>query len=216
MSAPTKRQLKAACEALGKVDDALAKAYNEISIPTWRRAEPNYATLGRLVAYQQISTKAAAAIWARVTDTYGDDVNPLDILRATENELRACGLSGPKIKHLKSIAAAIDTGALCFDRLRRVPREDARQELLVVKGIGPWTAELYFLYVLGEMDAFPTSDVGLMEAHKLLSGAETRMTSKEFTAHADRWQPHRGVAAHLLWGYLNHQRAKAEKAGSTM
>ena len=87
--------------------------------------------------------------------------------------------------------------------------DNARKELLAVKGIGPWTADLFLLYALGKMDAFPIGDVGLMEAHKRLSGAEERMTAKAFTAHAEIWQPYRGVAAHLLWGWLNAERSGA-------
>ena len=85
----------------------------------------------------------------------------------------------------------------------------ARAELLAVKGIGPWTADLFLLYAAGKMDAFPHGDVGLMEAHKRLGGYDTRMTNKDFSAHAEAWRPNRGVAAHLLWGWLNAERAKA-------
>ena len=81
--------------------------------------------------------------------------------------------------------------------------------MVSVKGIGPWTAELFLLYSVGATDAFPVGDVGLMEAHKLLLEVETRMEIKEFTAHAECWRPYRGVAAHLLWGWINDRRAKA-------
>ncbi|MEL7130350.1 MAG: DNA-3-methyladenine glycosylase 2 family protein, partial [Pseudomonadota bacterium] len=85
----------------------------------------------------------------------------------------------------------------------------ARKELVAVKGIGPWTAELFLLYARGEMDAFPVADVGLMEAHKRLSDAPARMDRDAFTTHAERWRPWRGVAAHLLWAWLNRERANA-------
>ena len=77
-----------------------------------------------------------------------------------------------------------------------------------MKGIGPWTAELFLLYAVGAMDAFPTADVGLMEAHKRLGAYKIRMKSKAFTAHAECWRPFRGVAAHLLWGWLHVDRAR--------
>ena len=135
------------------------------------------------------------------------------MLAVGEEVLRTYGLSRPKIRHLKSIAAAIDTGALNLDRIAAASLEDARKELLAVKGIGPWTAELFLLYALGEMNAFPTADVGLMEAHKQLSHATDRMDAKTFSQHAEKhWQPYRGVAAHLLWRWLNVQRAKKDAA----
>ena len=137
------------------------------------------------------------------------EITPVIMLETTEEDLRTLGLSRPKISHLKSIANAIETDALNLDRIADSSLEDARKELLAVKGIGPWTAELFLLYALGEMDAFPVADVGLMEAHKRLSGANARMDTKAFTAHAAIWKPYRGVAAHLLWGWLNAERAKA-------
>jgi len=209
MTAPSRAKIKAACQALGKTDPALARAYAEIGTPEWRARPRTYQTLATSVAYQLISTKAAASIWGRVTDAL-PAITPETILATSDDDLRAFGLSRPKVSHLKSIATAIDTDALNLDRIATASLADARKELLAVKGIGPWTAELFLLYALGEMNAFPTADVGLMEAHKQLSDAETRMDAKAFTAHAEAWCPYRGVAAHLLWGWLNAQRAKAE------
>ncbi len=210
MTAPTKRALKAACETLASVDPALARAYNEIGLPTWRDQPASYAMLARIVTYQQISTKAAASIWGRVVDAYGEDMPPQTILAATEDDLRACGLSRPKVRHFTSIAEAIVTGALSFDRICAAPLNEARKELLAVKGIGPWTAELVLLYAIGAVDAFPVGDVGLMESHRKLGGYDTRMGIKAFTQHAEIWRPHRGVAAHLLWDWLNHFRAASK------
>ncbi|MEO1405513.1 MAG: DNA-3-methyladenine glycosylase 2 family protein [Pseudomonadota bacterium] len=165
-----------------------------------------YETIATTIAYQQISVKAAAAIWARVKDRFGD-VSAAAIADASEEDLRGCGLSRPKIRHMKSVARAFETGALDLKRVADAPLDDARAELLSVKGIGPWTAELFLLYALGEMDALPTADLGLMEAHKRLSNADERMDKAAFTAHAEAWRPWRGVAAHLLWAWLHHDRA---------
>lgn len=208
MTAPSRARIKTACQALSKVDPALARAYQEIGLPAWRARPRAYATIATTIAYQQISTKAAASIWARVTGAL-PVLTPAAMLATSDDALRALGLSRPKISHLKSIARAMETGMLNLDRVAAAPLEEARKELLSVKGIGPWTAELFLLYALGEMNAFPTADVGLMEAHKQLSNADRRMDAKTFTAHATLWQPYRGVAAHLLWAWLNAERAKA-------
>jgi len=114
------------------------------------------------VAYQLLSTKAASAIWARVTDAL-PDITPDTILAADEEPLRTAGLSRPKIAHLKSIATAIKTDVLNLDRIAGASLEEAHKELLTVKGI-----------------------------------------------YADLWKPYRGVAAHLLWGWVNAQRTKAK------
>ncbi len=207
MTAPSRRRLKTACERLALADPALARAYESLGVPAWRTSEPGYNMLGRMIAHQQLSTKAAATIWGRV-EVFLGEVTPETLLAADPDALRACGLSRPKVAHLTSIAQAMVTGELNLTRVCAADLDTARAELVAVRGIGPWTAELFLLYAVGAMDAFPIADVGLMEAHKQLGGYETRMESKLFTQHAEIWRPHRGVAAHLLWGWLNAERAR--------
>ena len=207
MTAPSRRRLKTACERLALADPALARAYESLGVPAWRTSEPGYNMLGRMIAHQQLSTKAAATIWGRV-EVFLGEVTPETLLAADPDALRACGLSRPKVAHLTSIAQAMVTGELNLTRVCAADLDTARAELVAVRGIGPWTAELFLLYAIGAMDAFPIADVGLMEAHKQLGGYETRMESKLFTRHAEKWRPHRGVAAHLLWGWLNAERAR--------
>lgn len=206
MSAPSRSQLKQACKLLAGTDRALERAYDETGVPDWRSGEANYAAIARMLTYQQISTKAAGAIWGRVQARYGD-LKPEVILAAKVEDLRACGLSRPKIRYLTAIAEAVVTGTLNFERVLGAPIDAAHKELVAVKGIGPWTAELFLLYA-GNMDAFPPGDVGLMEAHKLLLRSDTRLDAKAFSTLAETWRPYRGVAAHLLWGWINMMRAK--------
>lgn len=207
MTAPPRRKLKAACEHLATTDPALARAYETIGVPVWRSETPGYAMLGRMVSHQQISLSAAAAIWSRLEARLGE-VTADTILADDPEAIRACGMSRPKVAHLISIAEAMASGQLDLARVCAAPLDGARAELLAVRGIGPWTAELVLLYAAGAMDAFPVGDVGLMAAHHKLGGYETRMESKAFTAHAESWRPHRGVAAHLLWGWLHVDRAR--------
>ncbi len=207
MTAPSPRRLKAACERFAAIDPALGAAYEAIGVPAWRSGEPTYAMIGRMIAHQQISTKAAATIWGRVETLFGE-VTAEAILETDPEILRQCGLSRPKVAHLTSIAEAMVSGELNLARVCTSDLDSARAELVSVRGIGPWTAELFLLYAVGAMDAFPTADVGLMEAHRQLSGAGDRMTAGAFTAHAEAWRPHRGVAAHLLWGWLNMMRER--------
>jgi DNA-3-methyladenine glycosylase II len=212
MTSPSRAKLKAACDALALADPALDRAYRETGLPVWRDGEPTYATLARMVSHQLISLSAAAAIWSRTEALLGD-VTPEAVLAVDPGALRACGQSGPKVGHLVSIAESLVSGRLSLARVCAAPLVDARKELLAVKGIGPWTAELFLLYATGAMDAFPVGDVGLMEAHKLLSAHETRMDIKGFTAQAELWRPYRGVAAHLLWAWLHVHRAASGRVG---
>ncbi|MEM1390201.1 MAG: DNA-3-methyladenine glycosylase 2 family protein [Pseudomonadota bacterium] len=207
MSAPSEPVLVEACEALSDCDAALARAYRETGLPVWREAEPRYENLARIIAYQQLSTKAAGTIWGRVLERHGS-ITPDCILDDSEEGLRSCGLSRPKIRHLKSIADAVTSGALCFDRLCSAPIDNARDELVAVKGIGPWTAEIFLMNAVGKLDAFPVGDVGLMEAYKQLADLEERHEIKAFSVLAEDWRPYRGVAAHLLWGWINMMRDK--------
>lgn len=209
MSTPSSDTLTTACEQLSAVDPALKRAYAEIGLPVWRTAEPNYASLARIIAYQQISTKAAAAIWGRFIEHVEENACASRVLSCSDEDLQSCGLSRPKVRYFKSIAEAVETGALDFDRLARVDVASARKELIAVKGIGVWTAEVFLMNAIGKLDAFPEGDVGLMESYRLLSDAEVREPSKAFTALAENWRPYRGVAAHLLWGWINATRDKA-------
>lgn len=210
--APSRQKLKTACDQVAATDPALARAYEVIGVPVWRVSAPTYALLGSLISHQQISLSAAAAIWRRV-EGYLGDVTAGNMLDADPEAIRACGMSRPKVAHLVSIAEAMVSGQLNLERVCAAPLDEARQELLSVRGIGPWTAELFLLYAAGAMDAFPVADVGVMEAHKRLGAYDTRMETRAFTSHAEGWRPYRGVAAHLLWGWLHVDRARGAAPG---
>ena len=207
--APSRAEIDAACQELSRQDPHLAKAYSDVGAPDWRATTVSYETLARAVTYQLISLQAAGAIWQRVCAQLEHDICPERVLSLDEDRLRACGLSRPKVGHVRSIAEAIQSGALCFNRLRHADISAARRELLAVRGIGPWTADLFLMNALGHMDAFPQGDVGIMESYRLLQGAETREPAKDFLKRAEAWRPYRGVAAHLLWAWLHQWRDAA-------
>lgn len=200
-------ELQQACAGLAAREPALSRAHAEIGTPEWRQAECTYATLARMIAFQQISTRAGATIWGRLEARLGA-VTPEALLALDEEAIRACGFSRPKLGHLRAIADAVVSGALDLDCPQTMAADDARNHLTAVRGIGPWTAELYLLYAGRQFDAFPTADLGLMESYRQLSGLETRPGKAEFAQIAERWRPWRGVAAHLLWDWINALRAK--------
>ena len=214
MSAPPRALVRQACETLATCDEALAKAYEMNGLPEWRSRPPHYETLARLVTYQLLSTRAAGAIWDRVQARLGE-VTIETVRSASNDDLRACGLSGPKVEHFRAIADAIASDTLDLERVCRIDPDAARQELLAVRGIGPWTAEVFLLCSAGALDAFPVGDVGLMESHKILLSLDERLTAKSFTSLAENWRPYRGAAAHLLWAHINTVR-EAEQKDSPM
>ncbi|MEM7327948.1 MAG: DNA-3-methyladenine glycosylase 2 family protein [Pseudomonadota bacterium] len=207
MTAPSKSVLRHACETLADTDPVLAKAYATIGLPHWRGTEPSYRTLARIVVYQLISTQAADAIWARVEARYAD-MTAIAVLKDDHVALLACGLSRPKLGHLLAIAEAVEGGVLDFAILAASPIAEARKTLLGIRGIGPWTAETFLMNALGQLDAFPHGDVGLMESYKRLSGSESRLPAKAFSEQAKAWAPYRAVAAHLLYDWLHFDRAR--------
>ncbi|MEL6387007.1 MAG: DNA-3-methyladenine glycosylase 2 family protein [Pseudomonadota bacterium] len=205
--APSERDLRSACQVLADRDEALAKAHDRIGLPNWRVIEPTFEALARMIAYQQISTRAASAIWGRVCNRL-PAMTPADLLGTPDDTLRDCGLSRPKISHMRAIAVACDNGALCMETLCAVPIDEARKHLTAVKGIGPWTADVFLMTATGALDAFPAGDVGLMESYRLLRGDDAKLPPKVFLKRAETWRPFRGVAAHLLWDWINNERGR--------
>ena len=204
MPAPDHDTLVLACETLTERDTALAKAHALHGLPNWRTAPAEYVTLARTVAYQQISLTAAGAIWERTLTYFGGEakVTPQAMIDTSDEDLQSCGMSRPKIAHMKSIAHAIIAGTLNLQRVLGAPIEAAQKELLSVKGIGPWTADIFLLYS-GTLDAFPAGDIGLMNAYQMLSGRAERPSSGEFATIPEQWRPYRGDAAHLLWAHFH-------------
>ena len=196
------KQLSKAIQALTKSCAVIKAAHARVGVPEWRTRQGDYAGLARIIAYQQLSTKAAATIWGRVEVLLGK-ITPKAVLAADIDALRACGLSRPKIAHIRSIAEAVQSGSLNLRRVAKASDEEAQAELVAVKGIGPWTADVYLMFCLGRWDVFPHADIGLSESYRMITGERKRHPPKKFLKTGERWRPYRGVAAHMLWAYIN-------------
>ncbi|MDP3495700.1 MAG: DNA-3-methyladenine glycosylase 2 family protein [Hyphomonadaceae bacterium] len=207
-----RKQLSKAVKLLAKECHIIRAAHEFVGVPEWRTRQADYAGLARIIAYQQLSTKAAGTIWGRVEVLLGK-VTPKGVLAADIDSLRACGLSRPKIAHIQSIAEAVETGTLNLRRVAKASDDDAREELVAVKGIGPWTADVYLMFCLGRWDVFPHADIGLSEAYRMITGERKRHPPSKFLKTGERWRPYRGVAAHMLWAYINAAR-DAQRGGA--
>ncbi|PSC04965.1 Fe-S cluster assembly protein HesB [Alsobacter soli] len=203
----TEEELSAALDALVARDPALAPLRAAVGPVAPRRRPPGFPGLCAIMIGQQVSTASAAAIWTRFSSRF-DPPTPEAILAASEEDLRACGFSAPKIRAAKAIAEAIASGALPLDALGDMPADEAHALLCAVKGIGPWTADVYLLFCLGHPDAFPAGDLALQEAARLGFGLDARPSPKAFTTLAERWRPWRGAAATLLWAYYKVARGR--------
>jgi DNA-3-methyladenine glycosylase II len=178
--------------------------------PPLRRREAGFAGMAAIIVAQQVSTASATAIFGRLQAR----IVPLDaaeIAKATEEDLRACGLSNAKIRALRALAQAIE-GGLDLQGLGGLDAEDAHSALVAVKGVGPWTADVFLLFCLGHPDAFPAGDVALQEAAKLALNLKQRPDVARLERIAERWRPLRGVAARMLWAYYRGVKARSGMA----
>jgi DNA-3-methyladenine glycosylase II len=165
-----------------------------------RLREPGFEGLARIVVSQQVSVASAAAIWARFSSRF-QPMAAATILAASEEELRAAGLSRPKVRTLRAIAMAVTHEGLELDAFDTVPSEQVHAALTRVSGIGPWTADVFLMFCLGRADGFPPGDLALQEAAKMVMQLDVRPTAAELLEIAERWRPWRSVAARLLWAY---------------
>ena len=180
-------------------------------IPLRRRAG-GFEGLAEIVKSQQISTSAAASIWARLSAAV-EPFSAQNFLATPEEALRAAGLSRPKIRTLTGIGAACVDG-FDLDGLHSRSPAEAIAAMVALKGIGPWTAEIYLLFCLGHVDIFPAGDLALQRAVQHGLGLEERPNEKALRALAERWAPWRGVAARLFWAYYRARRDGAAEPWS--
>jgi DNA-3-methyladenine glycosylase II len=176
-----------------------------------RLQEPGFAGLARIIVAQQVSTASANAIFGRLAAAL-EPLSAPTLIAASDETLRACGLSWAKIRALRALAEAVAQRGLDLVGLGALVAEDAHRALVAVKGIGPWTADIFLLFCLGHPDAFPAGDIALQEAAKLVLGLETRPDARRLEEIAERWRPLRGIAARMLWAYYRAARQRVGMA----
>ncbi|MEL6375376.1 MAG: DNA-3-methyladenine glycosylase 2 family protein, partial [Pseudomonadota bacterium] len=187
----------AALRARCQVMDAVAAL---AGVPPLRPRMADFEGLCRIIIGQQVSVASAKAIHAR-TKTVVGRLTPAAIGALDDEGMRACGLSRPKQRTLRAIVAAVDEGALDFAKLARMPDDEVIERLTAIKGIGPWTADIYLMFGLRRADAFAPGDLALQLALRDAMGLTARPGPQEMVAYAEPWRPWRSVAARLLWSY---------------
>ena len=170
-------------------------------LPTRLRKDGFDQLLSAIVS-QQVSVAAARAIWKRMKEA--KLTGPRKVIWASEDELRAVGLSRQKVRYAKALAEA----RIDFKGLREAPNEEIVKILTEVNGIGVWTAEVYAMFSLGRADVFAPGDLALQESARLLFDLEKRPTEKQLRVMAEAWSPWRSVAARLLWAYYHVQKQR--------
>ena len=163
-----------------------------------RRRDDPFSGLARIVCGQQVSTAAARTIWGRVREEFGGEPTP-EQAAAGEARLRGCGLSGRKASYIAGIGAAVTAGELDLEALERASDEAVIEELVKLKGLGRWSGEMFLMFHLERPDVFSAGDLGLRNGIRLALDLEHAPTPAEAEEIAERWRPHRTLAAIYLW-----------------
>jgi len=191
-----------ASEALAAGDPLMAKlvcCYQGASLAS--RGDP-FSTLARSIVGQQISVKAADSVWARFVDRVGE-VTPLRVSTVGEDGLAGCGLSQRKIEYVSDLAKHFLSGRMDPSNWAALDDEAIIGELVGVRGIGRWTAEMFLIFNLMRPDVFPVDDIGLQRAVFERYFAGEKQPRKVLAEFGDRWRPWRSVATWYLWRSLD-------------
>jgi DNA-3-methyladenine glycosylase II len=194
--------LRDAVDQLAAVEPAFAAAIARAGYPAPRVREPGYETLLRTIVGQQVSVASASAVWTRLETLLGKGCAPDALLAQDYDALRGCGLSRQKQGYARSLAALVLSGELDLGNL---PDDDeaAIAQLVHVKGIGRWSAEIYLLFAEGRSDVFPAGDLAVMVELGRLMGLDEKPSEKQLREMAEAWRPYRGAAAVLAWHSYN-------------
>lgn len=187
-------------QALAAADPKLAPLTRHFGHIEYRLRPAGFEALLRLIVEQQLSVKAADTILARVHAGLGDPT-PKALLDHEIDALRSYGLSRPKIAYARALAEAVQAGSFDPAALLALDTEDAAVQLMGLKGIGRWTAEVYLMFSEGRLDLFPVGDIALREAVGWLDGLEARPNEVYCAERTRVWSPYRSVASHLLWAW---------------
>jgi len=171
-----------------------------------RRGRPDdaYGSLVRTIVGQQLSTKAARSIYGRLTALFdGRPPTPGELISTDEELLRACGLSGPKVRYLRDLAERVVSGGLDLRALHDQPDEEVIRQITAVKGLGQWSADMFLMFHLGRRDVLPVGDLGVRRAVERAYDLPEIPDAETLQDIALPWSPHRTLASFYLWKFLD-------------
>jgi DNA-3-methyladenine glycosylase II len=189
-----------ALKFLAARDPHIGAEFARIGLPPRRERPPGFPTILRIILGQQVSTSAANAMWTKMTAVI-DPLTPEALLQYQPDALRPFGLSRQKSAYALGLAGDLVAGRVDLARVEALDDEAAIAELIKIKGIGRWSAEIYLLFALRRQDIWPSGDLALQVALQRLKGLRKRPDPKRMIKLAEVWRPHRGAAAHFLWHY---------------
>jgi DNA-3-methyladenine glycosylase II len=199
----TAEQLREGLDRVAAGEPSIARALQLAGYPEPRIRETGYRTLLRTIVGQQVSVAAAASVWRKLEAELGEDMAPDALLAAEFDALRACGLSRQKQGYARSLCELVAGGVLDLDNLL-ADDEDAIAQLVRIKGIGRWSAEIYLLFAEGRADIWPAGDLAVQAGLGKILGHEERPSEKRVRELAEPWRPHRGAVANHTWHCYNN------------
>ena len=195
--------IKQGLDAVAAIEPGIARALGVAGYPEPRIRDRGHVTMMRTIVGQQVSVAAAASMWNKFSAYAGDNPDPLKVLDADFDTLRACGLSRQKQGYMRSLCELVVSGGLDFDGL---PADDEAAIALLtqIKGIGRWSAEIYLLFAEGRADIWPAGDLAVQAGLAKLLGLPERPSEKATRELAEKWRPHRGATAIFTWHCYNN------------
>lgn len=193
------RALKESLEALAKAHPVVETALAHYGPPEPRVRPGGFGTLARIVVGQQVSTHAARAIGDRLARALGGRLAAQPLLAASDEVLRGAGLSGQKVRYLRALAVAVESGELPLRRLPSMSDEAVVEAITGVLGFGVWSAHMYLLFSLGRQDVWPAGDLAVRGGFGRLLGWEARPTEAQVREASTPFAPHRSALALLCW-----------------
>jgi DNA-3-methyladenine glycosylase II len=195
--------MRKAINHLKKSDPVMRGIIERVGACRMEYGEPTFHSLAEAIVYQQLNGKAAVTIFKRFTDAAGEPVTPKGVLKLTEQQLRAVGLSKQKSSYLRDLAAKTESGLLNFEKLQGMEEADVIERLTQVKGVGVWTAHMFLMFTMRRPDVLPTGDYGIQVAIKKYYRKRKLPKPKDMEKIAKAWSPYRSIACWYLWRSLD-------------
>lgn len=198
----TSSSIRTHAEELASREPAFARVIERHGMPEPRTSDPGAHTLLRTIVGQQVSVAAARSMWSKLEAAFGSPPELGLLLVASDEEMRAAGMSRQKAGYIRSLASLVLSGEL---DLQNLPEDDEEAIALLtrIKGIGRWSAEIYLLFAEGRADVFPAGDLAVLVELGRLMGLPDKPSEKQLRELAEPWRPYRGAAAVLAWHSYN-------------
>jgi DNA-3-methyladenine glycosylase II len=198
---PKPLSIQKAVTALRKLDPEMAPLLDAFQMEDLQPETDFYRSLTRAIIYQQLSGKAAKTISDRFVALYKEKKypSPKDVLKTDHEILRSVGLSNAKAKYIKNISQAFLDGSVDHQNLGSLSDDDIMNQLVSIKGVGPWTAQMFLMFTLNRPDIFPTGDLGVQKGFKQYFKLKELPSPKIMEKRSQKWKPHRTVASLFFW-----------------